>query len=379
MTLPKDPARIARYLENWQFEVDSAAQYRFLAQTEKDQGLAQVFQKLAEGEEAHIDFWEKQLAQVNSHPGPRRPSWRSRVLILFAQRINRRMALSTIATAERTSRNSYAKQPETASTQMASQERWHARIIEEMIENTKSGVEGGLLARLEGRHRASGGNALRAAVLGANDGLCSNLSLVMGVAGATLAGNEVLVTGIAGILAGSFSMALGEYVSVASARELALREIQIEADELELDPQSEGRELQLIYQAKGFTEEEARNTAEQLLKNPAKLLDTLAREELGINPEDLGGSAMEAALTSFFLFAGGAAVPVLPFFFLKGTPAVIVSIVLSSIVLFSIGSLITIFTGRSAWSSGGRQLLLGLAAAATTYGIGSWIGRSLGG
>ncbi|MBI2712397.1 MAG: VIT1/CCC1 transporter family protein [Bdellovibrio sp.] len=379
MTSKKDPTRVSRYLENWQFEVDSASQYRFLAETEKDPGLKQVFQKLAEGEEAHIVFWEKYLAQIDCNPGPRKPSWRSRVLTLFARKVNRRVALSTIASAERTSRVSYAKQPETAATPMASQERWHARVIQELMENSQSGVEGGTLARMEGRHRSSGGNALRAAVLGANDGLCSNLSLVMGVAGATLPGSEVLLTGIAGVLAGSLSMALGEYVSVASARELALREIQIEADEYEIDPQSEAGELQLIYQAKGLTPEEAKATVDQLLKNPSKLLDTLSREELGINPEDLGGSAFEAAFTSFLLFAAGALIPVLPFFFLQGSSAVILSLALSAIALFGIGALITVFTGRSAWFSGGRQLLLGVAAAAATYAIGSWIGAAIRG
>lgn len=379
MTLSNDPKRVRRYLENWQFEVDSASQYHFLARSEKDPGLSQVFLKLAEGEEAHITFWERQLAQVNVDPGKRRPSWRSRTLTFFARRVNRRVALSTIASAERTSRNSYASQPETAKTPMASQERWHARVIQEMMQNTTSGVEGGFLARMEGRHRTAGGNALRAAVLGANDGLCSNLSLVMGVAGATLPGGEVLLAGIAGLLAGSFSMALGEYVSVASARELALREIQIEADEFEVDPESEIRELQLIYQAKGFTEEEAKATADQLVKNPSKLLETLTREELGINPEDLGGSAVEAALTSFFLFALGAAVPVVPFFFLSGFSAVILSLALSAAGLFGVGALITIFTGRSTWFSGGRQLLLGLAAAASTYFIGAWIGTAIRG
>lgn len=377
--LSNDSGRVKRYRENWQFEVDSAAQYHFLAETEKDAGLAQVFLKLAEGEEAHITFWERQLSQVGKNPGPRKPSWRSRTLTFFAGKVNRRVALSTIASAERTSRNSYATQPETAATPMASQERWHARVIQEMLQNTTAGVEGGFLARMEGRHRTAGGNALRAAVLGANDGLCSNLSLVMGVAGATLPGGEVLLAGIAGLLAGSFSMALGEYVSVASARELALREIQIEADEFEVDPESEVRELQLIYQAKGFTEEEAKATAAQLVKNPSKLLETLTREELGINPEDLGGSALEAALTSFALFALGAAIPVLPFFFLTGTPAVVVSLSLSAIGLFGVGALITIFTGRSTWFSGSRQLLLGLAAAGATFFIGSWIGTAIRG
>jgi VIT1/CCC1 family predicted Fe2+/Mn2+ transporter len=270
--------------------------------------------------------------------------------------------------------SSYSRQPESAKTLLAPQERSHAKVIQEILRTSNTGAEGSLLANLESRHRASGGNALRAAVLGANDGLCSNLSLVMGVAGASYQGKELLLTGLAGLLAGALSMALGEYVSVTSARELAKRELDIEADELASDPESEAKELQLIYQAKGLDEQEARRMAQQLLRDPGKALDTLAREELGIDPQDLGGSAWEAAITSFLLFAIGAVLPVIPFFFAQGTNAVIASIVLGALGLFGMGGAITLFTGRSIWFSGGRQLLLGLLAASTTFMIGRLIG-----
>jgi VIT1/CCC1 family predicted Fe2+/Mn2+ transporter len=160
-----------------------------------------------------------------------------------------------------------------------------------------------------------GGNALRAAVLGANDGLCSNLSLVMGVAGAAADARLILVTGLAGLLAGACSMALGEWVSVTSSRELAQREIRIESSELAEDPEGEGEELKLIYEAKGLSSGEADTMVRHLLTDRSTALDALAREELGIEPSELGGSAWEAAVSSFLLFAVGAAVPILPFLF----------------------------------------------------------------
>jgi VIT1/CCC1 family predicted Fe2+/Mn2+ transporter len=215
-------------------------------------------------------------------------------------------------------------------------------------------------------------------VLGANDGLLSNFSLVMGVAGARVSANTVLVTGLAGLLAGAGSMAMGEWVSVTSARELAAHQIVIEARELDQIPDEEREELALIYEAKGLDAEHARELAARQIADRETALDTLAREELGIDPEELGGSAVVAAATSFVLFSLGAIVPVIAFFFLAGTPAVVVSAALSAAGLFAVGALITVFTGRSAWFSGGRQVLIGGAAAGLTYAVGRVIGGAVG-
>jgi len=201
----------------------------------------------------------------------------------------------------------------------------------------------------------------------------------MGVAGAELAGRGILITGLAGLLAGAGSMALGEWLSVQSSRELYERQIGIERDELAANPEEEAEELALIYQAKGLPEARARELAHSLLANKATALDTLAREELGIDPDELGGSAWEAALTSFFLFAVGAIIPVVPFIFSSGMTAVYISVVISALGLFGIGSAITLMTGRSIWFSGSRQVLFGLVAAGLTYGIGRLIGVSIGG
>jgi VIT1/CCC1 family predicted Fe2+/Mn2+ transporter len=363
-----------RYLENWQDEIDSAAEYRMMASSEPDPRLARVYATLAHMEEAHIAFWEDKLRHVGVDVGPRRPSWRSRVLGWIAQRLGPDLVLPTIAAREAADRNSYVIQPETAGTRMPAQERWHAKVLQQLVRTQPRGLQGTFLGRLEGRHRAMGGNALRAAVLGANDGLCSNLSLVMGVAGAALDARGILVSGLAGMLAGSCSMAIGEWISVTSARELAQREIRIESSELAEDPQSEGEELKLIYEAKGLSPGEADTVVGHLLNDRSMALDTLAREELGVDPDQLVGSAWEAAVSSFLLFAVGAIVPLLPFFVTRGTAAVMSSGVLSGLALFGIGAAITLFTGQPVWRSGGRQLLLGLAAAGVTFGVGRLIG-----
>ncbi len=240
-------------------------------------------------------------------------------------------------------------------------------------------MEGSALAALEGRHRSTGGNALRAAVLGANDGLVSNLSLVMGVAGATLNNHTVLITGIAGLLAGAISMALGEWLSVQSSRELFSHQIKIESAEVAQHPEEEVEELALIYEARGLNREQARTLAGSIVANAESAVDTLAREELGIDPGELGGSAWEAALTSFILFALGAIIPVSPFIFITGITAVYVSILLSIIGLFILGAVITLFTGKPVWFSGLRMVIFGLLAAAVTFGIGRLIGASIGG
>ena len=201
----------------------------------------------------------------------------------------------------------------------------------------------------------------------------------MGVAGAALGGPAILVTGLAGLLAGAGSMALGEWLSVQSARELYQRQIAVEAEEVAAAPEEEQAELALIYQAKGLPEAQARAVAARLMADRGTALDTLAREELGIDPDALGGSAWVAAATSFALFAAGAIVPVLPFLFLAGGSAVAVSVALSALALFALGAGITLMTGRSVLFSGARQVLFGLAAAALTFGVGRLIGVSLAG
>lgn len=367
-----------RYLEYWKDEQDAIFLYRRLAEAEPDPHLAEVLRKLAEIEARHARVWEGKLQEAGL-PLPRhRPSWRARLLAWTARRFGAQTVLPLLVNLERGAFRIYDEEPEALGRGLPREERSHARVFR-YLSVAGRGLPGGLVGLLEGRHRAVGGNALRAGVLGANDGLVSNFSLVMGVAGASISPQAVLVAGLAGLLAGAFSMAIGEWISVQSAREMFQRQVQVEADEIAEVPDEEREELALIYQAKGLPEEQAREMAERLLQDPAKALDTLAREELGVDPEELGGSPWEAAGTSFFLFALGAAVPILPFLFGAGLLATGMSILLSALALFGMGAFITLLTGRNPLLSGGRQALFGLAAAGVTYGIGRLLGVTVAG
>ncbi|HEX2910783.1 MAG TPA: VIT1/CCC1 transporter family protein [Chloroflexia bacterium] len=371
--------RINRYKANWQDELDSAALYRALSEIEPKQQLKEIYRRMSEAESSHSNFWAEKLKAANSPLPVHRPSTRTRILIFLARRFGPQFVLPSVATLEQVDSHKYDAQPDAKAAKLPQHEQSHARLLAAITGGGSKGMEGSQLAQLEGRHRASGGNALRAAVLGADDGLVSNLSLVMGVAGADLAGKAVLITGLAGLLAGACSMALGEWLSVQSARELYSRQIKVEQQELLEVPDEEAEELALIYEAKGLTQKDAQSLANKLIKDQTTALDTLSREELGIDPGELGGSAWVAAGTSFLLFALGAIVPVAPFFFLNGLSGVIVSLVLSAIALFGIGSGITLLTGRNILFSGTRQVVFGLIAAAITYGIGHLIGVAVTG
>jgi len=232
---------------------------------------------------------------------------------------------------------------------------------------------------LEHRHRGLGGGGnLRAAVFGINDGLVSNASLILGVAGASADPRVVVLTGVAGMAAGAFAMAAGEYVSVQSQRELYEHQIALERDELKQYPEAEAQELALIYVAKGLPKKEAGRLAQRLVADPEHALDTLAREELGLDPDELG-SPWGAAGGSFVAFAIGAVIPVIPFVFGGGTAVLLVSLGLSLVALFVVGAAVSLLTGRGLIFSGFRQLGIGLAAALVTFAIGSLIGVSTAG
>jgi VIT1/CCC1 family predicted Fe2+/Mn2+ transporter len=367
----------ARFRTNLQGEIDSAAVYRAMAKAEKNAQLSAVYVRLAEVEERHLAFWEERLRSIGADPGPRRPSWRARTMSLLASRFGPRVVLPTVATFEQVDQGDYDDQPETAGTGMRDQERSHARVLRYVAGGSPQGLAGETLARLEGRHRAPGGNALRAAVLGANDGLTSNLALVMGVAGAQLKSTVILIAGLTGLLAGAFSMAIGEWVSVQSARELYQRQVRTEAAEIRSVPDEEQEELALIYEAKGLPAAEAEQVATRLMADEQEALDAMVREELGLDPSTLGGSPYSAGGSSFVLFALGAIIPLMAYFFASGTAAVVAAIVAAAVGLFVIGALISLLTGRSAVFSGTRQLVFGLLAAGATFGLGRLIGSAI--
>ncbi len=375
MPAQDDPAR---YRANYQKEIDGAYLYTSLAKNEEQPQMAEVYHRLAASEKKHAAAWLKKLQEAGEKNIPVNPSWRARMMGMLARRFGPAFVLPTITGNERADSRSYDSQPEAEAGSMSADERSHARLLA-MAGGSQGGLSGGTVAQLEGRHRASGGNALRAAVLGANAGLVSILSLVMGIAGANLPGHDVFIAGVAGLLAGAGSMALGEWLSVQSSRELYQHQIKIEKTELEHNPAEEQEELSLIYQAKGLPQGQASQLAKSMMSDKNNILDTLAREELGIDPHELGGSAYVAAFTSFFLFAIGALFPLMPFAFLNGTTAVITSMGVSAGALFLVGAAITLMTGRNVLYSGFRQVIIGLAAALITYGIGKLIGVSVSG
>ena len=371
-------ADAARYRENLQGEVDSASLYRAMADAEQDPRLKEVYQRLAAVEEAHAEFWRRQLQHLGIRVRGLGTGWRTRALAWLARKFGPQFVLPTINTLEHRDSSQYDAQPEAVAGGLPGMERSHARVLQ-AIEKGAGGAEGSVIAKIEGRHRGMAGNSLRAAVLGANDGLVSNLSLVMGVAGAEANAKSILLTGMAGLVAGACSMALGEWLSVNSSRELYEKQIETERFELDTVPDEEREEMVLIYQAKGLTEPQARALADRLMANKNTALDTLVREELGIDPGELGGSAWAAGATSFCLFASGALVPVAPYFVLNGWPAVIGSLVLSALALALVGAGTSLFTGRHVAFSMARQIAIGLVAAAITFGVGRALGVSISG
>jgi VIT1/CCC1 family predicted Fe2+/Mn2+ transporter len=367
---------IKRYRNNLRDELDGAALYTRIAAAERDPVRKDLFLQLAQAEAQHAALWRGRLAAAGIREEQFVPSLRTRLLGRLAQRFGPRFVLPTIAAAEFSDRDKYARQADAHS--ISAEERGHAAVVQEIARAPAAGtVSGADIAASEPWHRAASGNNLRAAVLGANDGLVSNFCLIMGIAGAGASNRNILLTGLAGLVAGACSMALGEWLSVTNARELARTQISKEAEEIEQTPQAEQHELALIYQAKGLEKTDAQRIAAELMSNKKAALDTLAREELGIDPTELGGNPASAAATSFALFSAGAIFPVLPFVWMHGMQAILTSITASAAALCGMGLLTSMFNGRGPWFSAARQAVFGCAAAAVTYGIGSVLGVSL--
>ncbi len=369
-----DVQRYRRYLDE---EVDGLYIYQQLAEIEGEPQLRDVYRRLAETETRHLRLWQQQLRDAGADDATHRPSRRARLLMWLARKGGTDLVLPAIKAFEGDATDMYAGDLIAEGANLPADEAAHARIFD-AISKQRAGVRGSIIGRVEARHRAlGGGNALRAAVLGANDGLVSNLALIAGFAGAAPGQGAILLAGFAGLLAGASSMALGEWISVTSSREAAEAQIEAEREELRLDPAAEEEELALIYQAKGLPRADAERLASVIIADPERALATLAREELDIVPEELG-SPWVAAIVSFVLFSAGAIVPVIPFLFGAGPVAIAASALFSAGALFLVGAGITLLTGRSMLFGGTRQLVLGLLAAVLTFVIGSVIGNATG-
>jgi VIT1/CCC1 family predicted Fe2+/Mn2+ transporter len=336
-------------LDSWRHEKESAWLYRIVATVERDPTKARLFLKLATAAEEQADKWSA------AHPGQYvfQPSVRGRIVARLVHALGPRKVRHVLAAMKLRGLSVYT------------------------ISQTSGHEMPTSLAQVGERHRGFGGGNLRAAVFGVNDGLVSNAALVFGVAAAGSSPNTVLLTGVAGLLAGALSMAAGEYVSVRSQREMYEYQIALEKEELDEYPEEEAEELALIYNARGMELERARTVARELLSNPEHALDVLSREELGLNPDELG-SPWGAAFSSFGSFAVGAILPLLPFLLrMPMADAMAATVPVTALALFGVGMLMSLFSGRNAWGNGLRMVLIGGGAGLLAYGVGRMLGVAL--
>ena len=374
MTRDDNAERVKHWRELLESERDAAALYSRMAAAETGERQA-IFEELAAVERRHAAHWEGKIRDAGGTvPPPGRPSVRTRLLAAAARKLSPSAVLPLIERTERADAGRYDSDPD-AEPGMAADEHGHARTIAKLIEGGRPSPRE-QIARREPWHRGDRSGALRAGVFGVSDGLVSNTALVMGVAGSGASHTVILLAGTAGLLSGSFSMAAGEYVSMASQREMFQREISLEAQELQEKPEEEHDELVLLYRAKGLPRAEATRLADRIMADRQVALDTLAREELGLDPGQLG-SPISAAISSLLTFAAGALVVLLPYFIGSGTAALVAAIVLAAAALVAVGAGIGYLNGRPAMRSGLRQLLLGGAAALITFGIGHLIGANV--
>jgi len=360
-------------LANLKLERDAIVLYDELSRIEKEPDRASAFERIAKNERRHAQVWAERLERAGvTVPPASGPRARVRLIIALARLLGTRRVTDLVLSLEGDEETAYAGQmtPETA--QIAADEREHAQIWQRLQgrEQEQAGPQP------EAWHRSGRSGTLRAAVFGASDGLVSNLSLVMGVAGASADNQIIVLAGIAGLLAGAFSMAAGEYISMQSQRELFEHQIAIEREELRVMPDVETDELAAIYRGKGVPQAEAERIANHLMADPDVALDTKLREELGLDPDELG-SPWGAAASSFVTFAVGAFVPLVAFLLATGTPAFVGSLIVSAVGLFVIGGAVSLVTGRGVVFGGLRQIVIGALAAAVTYAVGSVIGANV--
>lgn len=336
--------------QSWLEEKRSAWLYRQLAECEPDAGIARLYEKLAAAAERQADTWRAGSA---TPPADFAPGLRVRLVAALARTLGPRRIRPVLAAIKVRGLSAYDSRPPAGHPMPRS------------------------VSDFGDRHKGRGGGNLRAAVFGVNDGLVSNTSLIMGVAGAAASTEFVITSGVAGLLAGALSMAAGEYVSVRSQREMFEYQIGLERDELREYPEEEAEELALIYETRGMELDEARRITRELVKNESAALDALAREELGLNPDDLG-SPWGAATFSFVAFAAGAALPLLPFLLgWGGERTLVVAAGLAGIALFAVGATLSLFTGRNALRGGLRMVLIGGGAGAVTWLIGRMLGAAI--
>ncbi|MBA2253761.1 MAG: VIT1/CCC1 transporter family protein [Chloroflexi bacterium] len=372
----------ARSLANLKLERDALALYEQLARIEKDERRAAAFGRIAANERRHAAIWAQRLEAAGvTVPHADAPRFRVRLIMGIARVFGTRSVSDLVRSLEGDEEDAYAEQAGPDVAEIAADEREHAEIWKRL---DAGDAEPGASTEAEladpsprpddeAWHRAGQAGTLRAAIFGVNDGLVSNLSLVMGVTGANAGNHIIVLAGVAGLLAGAFSMAAGEYISMQSQRELFQRQIDLEREEMRVMPEAEEAELTAIFRRKGLSAADARTVASHLMDDPVAALDTKVREELGLDPEQLG-SPWGAAAYSFVAFAVGAFVPLVPYLLSSGFSALLGALVLAFGALFLVGAGVSLLTGRSMLFSGARQVLIGATAAAVTFAVGAVIG-----
>ena len=373
---PASPSEIATSLANLRLEQDAIVLYDRLAGLERDPRRAAAFRTIAGNERRHAEIWATRLREAGANVPPAgRPRVRIRFILAVARLFGTRSVAELVRSLEGDEEALYLDQGSEDVASIVADEREHAEIWRRL--DNRTGAEAGGTGA-EAWHRSGQSGTLRASIFGVSDGLVSNLSLVMGFVGAAAANQLVVLAGVAGLLAGAFSMAAGEWISMTSQRELFERQIELEREELKVMPEQEELELAAVYRRKGIPDADARRLAHRLMADPEVALDTKAREELGLDPDQLG-SPWGAAISSFLAFTVGAFVPLAAFLVTSGRAAFLASLVLSGVALFAVGAAVSLFTGRPLVYSGARQVLIGAAAAAVTYGVGAVIGVAIAG
>ena len=363
---------------HWQDEADAAYLYRILAAAESDAAKRDIYRRLAEVEDRHVEVWADLLAQNGRAPGVFRPSGRTRLLAFLGKHIGPRFLLPMLLAEEGREVKAYLDMHRETGVGVAGRD-------EALVLAKESAEHATTLNSITGRtgepwHRTGAGGFLRNVVYGFNDGLTANFGLVAGVLGAsTLASGEqyhhVIVAGVAGLIADALSMGSSGYLAAQSEREVYEHEIAMERDEIALMPEIERDELALIYEAKGMDRDSAHRIATQVMADPEKMLAEQVQEELGI--AEAATSPLREGWITGLATAVGALIPVLPFFIFEGRTAVVVAFVIAMLSHWLVGAARSVFTGRGVFRSGLDMFVVGLGVAAVGYVVGEWVGRLL--
>jgi VIT1/CCC1 family predicted Fe2+/Mn2+ transporter len=369
------PPDLDSFAHHWQDEADAAFLYRRLAESEPDAGKRDLYHRLAEVEDRHVQVWGGLLEQHGRRPGPHRPTARTRLLAFLGRVFGPGFLLPMLLAEEGREVKAYLDMHRTTRDGVAGRE-------EALVLAKESAEHASTLNRIAGRagepwHRTGAGGFLRNVVYGFNDGLTANFGLVAGVLGASQSSDyhHVIVAGVAGLIADALSMGSSGYLAAQSEREVNAYEIAMERDEIALMPEIERDELALIYEAKGMDRESAHRIATQIMADPERMLAEQVQEELGIS--EAAASPFREGWITGIATAVGALIPVLPFFFLGGHAAALVAFAVAMLSHWLVGAARSVFTGRGVFRSGMDMFVVGLGVAVVGYYVGEWIARLL--